>query len=591
MNKYLAATQRFGYSVRNARGSRRLLVVFLVAAILIYNTRELAINYWQAIVGFLSQGRGFSAQFNLVNNLVFFDVFILVCMVAGGLLLLTLLSGRPDSEKRLFFVPFLRGRPIVIFLVFAPAFSAALVLTPRVLANLFLYHDPGGTFMNPGPYVFWPPWIYIRACLLTSVCLAASLADLAAKSATLRWWSLPFLFVSPQAAPVSLLWWNAAAAWAPSRLWWLWRPVLALGTILLPILAFVQAQPIRRDYLFFEGMRGPRVVQLAQPCRSPSYQVIRRPGQPDLFLRCGADLFQYHRGAAGWELVGDLNFHTMWNRGGFDFQRNRAFIFLPYISQVAEVDIATAPPRISRSVPIEPFPASGNFISLQLISAVDAQNGILFIADNRGEIRAYDEQNIHVLRNLTLRPEDGAVADMMFDDARRQLLVLQTRRLSIFNSPDLWPVAYHSFESLAYGMTSDIQRNRLLVSLPEALRVVALDRNSLAEIAHGDAPAGVRVLAMDPGRRYLFLGAMSGVLETRDADSFRLLGRVRLIPWIHGIEVFPETGELMLSGGEVIPVMWRYLPPESKWNFFDQCLRLFERVLRGRPIPSAEPSQ
>ncbi len=586
MRDYNVYLHGFSYRLRRISGVKRLALLLLVAGVLAHQTKVLILYLRHELVAYLAHGYSFDAQFNRVNNLIFFDVLVLVALVSGGLFLLSLLTGRPPVDRTVegagsrFFIPSLRGRPWLTFFIFAPLIALVLWSTPSWIANHVLYYDVHGVSMiSFGQPPDWPNAHYVRAALLTAVCLAASFADLAASSATVHWWLLPLLFVPPSLAPVSLLWWNVAAQWAPSRLWSLWRPVFAAGTCLLPLLVFVERQPIRTHYLFYEGMHDPRVVRLDQPCPYASYEVIRPPGRPDLFLRCGPSLRQYRRSATKWDLVGDLDFRTLWNKAGFDFERHLAFVFLPQIAKIAVVDISRPPPRLIREVPTPSFSRMGDFISLQLILAVDAAHGILFVADTRGEIRAYDEQSLSLLKSVTMNFDDGAIAEMQFDARRSQLLVLQNQRLSILTT-DLQITASRTYDAIMSGLTQDEQRNRLLIGLPERLQVMAVDRDSLREVARGDAPAGVRVLGLDRVRGYLFLTAMSGVVETRRADDFRLLGRTRLIPWIHGLEVFPEFGELMVTGGEIIPVMWRYEPPASRWNFFDQCLRLFEKLMR-----------
>jgi hypothetical protein len=172
--------------------------------------------------------------------------------------------------------------------------------------------------------------------------------------------------------------------------------------------------------------------------------------------------------------------------------------------------------------------------------------------------------------------------ELLFDEQGDELLALQYRRLSVFHAQGTVPARTVAFPDDAHDIEIDRKRNRLLISLPARFQVAVLDRSSLEIHSFRDAPAGVRVLAMDEARDKVLMGAVTGVLEIRDAGDFRLVGRTRLLPWIHWIAVFPEYGEAVITHGDIMLNIFRYDPFPAPGFSTDVLQYAFENFLRSR---------
>lgn len=79
---------------------------------------------------------------------------------------------------------------------------------------------------------------------------------------------------------------------------------------------------------------------------------------------------------------------------------------------------------------------------------------------------------------------------------------------------------------------------------------------------------------------------MSGVIETVDLATGKPVGRRIIVPFVHWLEAFPETGEMVVSVGDNRAVVWRYFPLEKHFHATQGLYWLAEQVIKvvGSPL-------
>jgi len=177
-------------------------------------------------------------QYNKIQSLVFFDILVCIGMAFVVAVLVAMIFGKPDRPGRLLSV--FRNHPLITLIVFTYLLNIFLLSAPKTLADIFVdfAFETGSIFNLEGVHP-----LYKQAANISALCIGLSVADIAFRPGTARFWVYPIL-LAPQ---YPLLWWNALSWLFPSRYWWIWRPVLAVASCITLLLVFPSAQPIRDD--------------------------------------------------------------------------------------------------------------------------------------------------------------------------------------------------------------------------------------------------------------------------------------------------------------------------------------------------------
>jgi hypothetical protein len=524
-------------------------------------------------------------------SLAYFDGFLIVCVIALLLFLLTMMCGRPGAPRK----PFdrLPEKPIFALMILFPAIFFLLGFGPLILSRLLVQFDIARIHhMHP----LLPNGRYLFAAGCASLALSMSFAQLNAKTGLLQWLPVAIFLAPPPLTFGPILWWNALARRLPSRYWSAWKPLLAFLTCLLPVVAFPASQPFMENYPLHAPETYRFLTEPGEICFAN--QTIAIPGRPEFLSRCNENLRLYRRSGEGeWKIARTKTLGFLYKRASADFGRDRLYIFDGLSRNLNVLTLSDFETVAQVPIPIAAFPTPSWW---KIHQALDAERGILALADNAGNLATFDTQDFHPIRFMGLDPR-GDVWGIEADSQTGELFVLQAFRLSVFRIDTLELTSRLDLNEAAYWMLFDDARNRILLSFPSSMKIVAFDRTMLAEVAACNAPAGVRALAIDPTRDMLFASAGSGVVETRWLDDLALIRRTRLIPWIHWLGILPEFGEAIVTAGDVRPVVWRFDPAADSFDLGDMALQLTEetarRILRftqSRPalsrfLPGAKP--
>jgi CheY-like chemotaxis protein len=508
----------------------------------------------------------------LVESLIHFDFFATVLPACVLLWVLTNLAGHPGKPGVL---PLIRQRKPVRTFLLAGILGVFLLIIAPVLIG---YVGPGSDLRTLDDIKnFIPNPRYIQVAVCAAFGFALFCADVAVRGPAVRWWTALFLFVPvlsdrPYIGSSPLIWWCALAGWLPSRYWSAWKPVAAALTMAVPIFMYPNAQPIMKVEPSFEAATRQILNECAQP-----YGVRRTPDRPELWLSCTDALLRYERTNDHWELSARVIAPFRWDQTAFDFKRNRGYAFdgmsgllhIYSLRPATEIDVI--------EISAEDFPVH----SIGIHSSLDPEEGVLIIAENKGVILAWDT----VSRETIMSRFVGAwslenVSRFLVDVDRHELLVLHRERLASYGLRDLAPHGSVALPDFTEGLVVDKERNRVLVTQPRGLSIIAIDRETFHIVGTGEASAGVRSLALDEERRLLISASVSGVVEVRDADDFSLKARARLAPWARRLEILPEFGEVVITRNDVGAIVWRYDPPDVTYDLFDVMFRGFNRVGR-----------
>jgi hypothetical protein len=516
------------------------------------------------------------SRFSQALCLVHFDTLVFISVAAAIVFLIA--AGAMGKW------PFFKNRPLLTFITATPVLAALLVFIPTIFSGLVLNFSEPFRFTSID---LLPHRVYLAEAVRAALCVGFSLADAAAGPGAVRWWTLPFLFTSPSVFnTIPLLWWNALAGWLPSRYWTFWRPVAALATCVLPILAFPAAQPIRKDMpVFLKGEH--QVICPGMGANATGYQVAAGESEDELYIRIGDYMSRVTRQKNGrWLCEKSLPTNFAWDEASFDLERGRAYIFDG--KEVALTVVSLAPFGIAarHQIPIDEFPAR----SLTVRQDWDPARRVLIAAILENAIATIGIDDLQV-RQTRFLPTGGPIEQIAVRPGSGALYVLQDFRMSLYRTEDMALLARSDFRDTAGGMALDEDRGRVLVSFPRAMEVRAFDRDTLAVKGVSDAPLGVRTLAVDPKRRWIFLSAISGVIEIRDAADFHLVNRTRMMPWAHWLTVLPEAGEVIITAGLNRTVAWDYAGGRESMDPVGRLLRAGERVMKIAVQKVSEPEK
>jgi hypothetical protein len=218
---------------------------------------------------------------------------------------------------------------------------------------------------------------------------------------------------------------------------------------------------------------------------------------------------------------------------------------------------------------------------LIILQAIDPNKNHLAICDIDGHLFTIDLDSGKIMKNLTLPlDETSLVWSLEFDPESGALFALQSNRLSKLNPTTLELIAFDEFLEMASGLLIDSTRNRILLAFPSRLQVGVYSMDDLSKTGTLPALAGVRNMVLDESKNLVIMGSISGAVEVRDADSFLLISRNRLMPWIHGLEAIPQTGQVFVTTAAIKPAFWQYDPPEGGTNPADSILYFVETLGR-----------
>lgn len=541
-------------------------------------TALLSIKSWQYISHHLmpyihqfQEGRLY--ENGKVLTILFIDLFFCVAGAMVTLFFLAQIFGRPGKPGKLLL--FFRQRPIVTFAVFMPVLFFISVGAPKVIADFFLE-------MNSHPSPFDNPFgvhpLYYQEALMAAFCVALSIADLAVKPNVTRYWS--YLFLLPVFNSFPLLWWNAFAWILPSRYWKIWRPVLAGLTCMIPLVVFPFSTPIREDIHFEATMPMiPGAQKQALDCID-AYQVIKSPVGDDIYLRCGLDtaLQHFHRNSDGkWEFAQKFRTGYLWNRGAYDFEKNRAYIINQYHFNIDVIDLDKF--EIEASIPLVPYQFP--FLSDRYYLDLDSKNKHLIVCDSRGFIAGFDTDTWEVkFYSRILKKPASRVWSFAISQDEKYIFVGTLNGLVVVKASDLAVVKRLEFKYNFYDILPDPKRKRILLSFPEQATVLALDDETFDFKSTFTAPMGVRNMIIDSENNLLILTAFTGVVEVVDIDQMTSKNRARLNPWIHGITVLPDYCEAVVTSFALSPQVWQYYPINRQFRPFDEALSVLEKVYR-----------
>ncbi|MFN3314031.1 MAG: YncE family protein, partial [Hyphomonas sp.] len=100
--------------------------------------------------------------------------------------------------------------------------------------------------------------------------------------------------------------------------------------------------------------------------------------------------------------------------------------------------------------------------------------------------------------------------------------------------------------------------NELLVTSPVTSEILRLDADTLETKGTLKGPFGVRTLAYDPAREFLFAGSFAtGQIRVIDMQTLRPLGTTYLGPWLRSIELDAENATAYVSSNGAL-YRWTY---------------------------------
>ncbi|MCB1154158.1 hypothetical protein KDL45_10950, partial [bacterium] len=328
------------------------------------------------------------------------------------------------------------------------------------------------------------------------------------------------------------------------------------------------------------------------PVEQAVYDIQRHPDKAQFLIGGGvtSNWARVERGDDGtWRMVDQWEGGFHWDYAAADFARNRGFIHdgagrrLRVLQLDPMGEIATVP------VPLEQFPTH-DVDATFLMHAYNPATRRLFVADLRGSIYRLDTETLTVERTGFVLPHGDRLVAIREDAAAGELLVLYNRALFVLDAVTLEQREAHELPFQAEGMAYDETTRTFYLARPMDMSLAVVPRDTMRIARSIPAPAGVRVVTLDPERGRVFLGAITGVVEIRDLSDGRLVRRARLTSWIHGMAVFGEEGDAVITVGENLPIIWHYGATKPGWDPIDTMLRWTEAAIRwgfgrwGSPI-------
>lgn len=543
-------------------GNRRLLLILLNVYLLFrlgwlvrwILGKVLAANKWSQIF-----------------SILYWDLF--VYLVGIGLFLFLILMAAGSPEKSWGKIP-LKGRPVIFFVTVTVGLGAFLIFFPTYILDALT----GFESSLKGLSGHLPSTAYIKIVLVVAVGIAICLADLVTKKGSIHWWTLPFLLVPiPFFNLFPILWWSAASVWLPSKIWAFWKPVLALTTCMLPVLLFPALQELRGGVPTFSKVDMSTIRGVEKKCIGYGIQWV--PGRAELFTNCNTYFCKVSRTGAGekWGCSRSCLGTFTFDYASLDWHRSVGYVFNAQNSELHVVDLNSMKEKPTLKIPLEAFPYSDE----RVFQAYDPERQRLFIVGSGGLLLAFDVGNEPDGDYRKKYLESGAVVGVALTENGRHLVVLQAHRLSILDSNDLSIARSIYFSRVTFGMALDEIKGRIFISFPQMLEVAIHDLETLERTGAIDAPAGVRILDLDRTSDLLFVSSMSGVLEVRRLSDLRLIKRMRLHSWIHGLDYSAEIDHLGVTynAGHAATVV-EILGKAPQNDFMDFLLQSTEKLAR-----------
>lgn len=364
-----------------------------------------------------------------------------------------------------------------------------------------------------------------------------------------KWRGLVYLIL-----PFPLVWLFAFVRIFPSTYWKIWKPVLIIIACLSPVIAFFSFQPIVNKYPVYATKNVQRIESYNQ------YQIVRAPDRAALYIGWNNEGVICEKGDSSWN-SNRVTIPVEADEGSFDFQRELIYVFDAERRKLDVFDMESLKIVSAHPVPEANFPVKGEHIR----QAFDPEKKKLFIAHKKGYLMRIDTNNFEIEQSIFFNAFGTEIWRLHLDPERGELFVLSSMSIYVLRTDDLSLIRQAHLPAKAFDMELDLPRNRILVGLPSAFRLLSINRETMKIQTSYRVPAGIRALAIDEERKLLFLGYISGLLEIRSLSDFQLINQVRLIPWLRRIAVIPETGTLA-ANGRGCPVFWQY---DQAKNDFD----------------------
>ena len=551
--------ERFDHWWTQLRLPFRLILLSILTGWLVFRSALLIKSMIGPVLELLRQPPGELQAYSLV----YIDFLILISVVLFSIFLIVLFAGHPNGKRRF---PLIRqGHPVLTFIIYTSLFAFLTILLPGlVYKGVTIYEMDWLDAILPNT-------IYLKAALCACLAFGLSLADIASKSGAGRWWSLPFLIiVSPFTSLFPLMWWNALAGWAPSRLWSFWRPILTALTCLVPLFTYPLAQPVLEKVPTFDASEYS-TIQI--PTKGDCYGITVSPDQRQAFIRCTPKLYRMMKKGDGWVQTGSADHLFQWNEASFDFERNRVHIYAGDQGKLYTSRISDFMPLDVTEIPVEFFPTRKEIYH----QCFDPVQDRIVVAENEGLLMTIDASTLSPDQSEIIR-DGGELAKILCLPDKDELIVLQTGALSIYKTSTLQLKKKGALPFYSYGISIAPQKNRVYISYPTKMKTVAYSLETFEMERVVDAPLGVRPLAVDEGRGLLFMAALGGTILVLDTNEFQTINRLRISIWPRRLAAVPEAGDLIITGRGV-PVSWNYASVKSETGYYQFVLSSIEQVL------------
>jgi len=430
-----------------------------------------------------------------------------------------------------------------------------------------LYKLPGGDSLSYFLSDFLPNFKYLKSMLFLSLGFGIFFSEFHSKSKKPPWWSLSYLLF-----PMPFLWWITFSALLPSKSWKWWRHILFCASFILPGMAFLSSQPIVKAY--------PELAPYHEKVGSfNQYQIVPLPGEKAFIAGWYNELALGEKTEAHWETrTVDINLEA--DEGAYDFENNLAYVLEGHNRTLRIFDIPSFSERNKIEIPQEGFPAQGEFIR----QAIDPGRGILVFSHKERILMTMDQKTLKIRNTIHMDNLKGYIWRLFVNKEKGELFVLESGSILVFNLEDLKLKRWASLPGKAFDMAFDKRRNRLFIPLPAGMEVIVINPATLAIMERIPAAVGVRTVALDQKRGLIYFGSISGALETRQMDGYKIILTERVIPWIRRIAVLPQTGDVIVTD-RGLPVI---ISHNGEKGGFDPALALMNLAAKsaGRFVES-----
>jgi hypothetical protein len=507
-----------------------------------------------------------------IFNLLYFEWFAWILVACIAVTVVSLLTGRPREQNG--FRSVTPWRAIIAAIVFPPAIYFLLT------RGAFALFARGREFVDPDLLLLRKP--FLEAALFIALAFGASIVDAQIDTRRRPWWSIPYLLL-----PFPVLWWNFFARWLPSRYWSIWRVVLTAMMFPPLLLTFLSEPKGIRDLGPLEREPLQSIPhRLLDDCTG--YQIARDPLKNFIYMNCDNRLTRYRAKEGSWERTGLFDPKGFWDEAAFNFAEDNAYLYIGMEGRFEIIDLSSMESRktltLNRSVSPPRSPG--------IHQAFDDRRNLLFIAENLGRILALDAKTMTPKAQAYLDRPDNQIWRILAGESRGELYVLQNHSLTILRMDDLYFLRRIEFEDEAYDMFLDNKDGAIYISFPAAMEVRAYAVDTLERISRIPAPSSVRPICIDHVRRWIVMGSYAGVISIRSLDDYRLIKRMRIMPQLRRIELWPDQGRLLATSGRYDTIDLNYVEIQPPFDFSDTVLLWMERAFRlsKRKLDESDPA-